>query len=62
MRKPKKKLNPIQKYAKKHPFSAYSEKFLEAFRSDLGMSRKGIVKAAKFASMGKLDTRNYSKT
>ena len=57
----KKKLNPIQKYAKKNPNSAYTAAFLQAFRKDLGVSKKRVVKMAKFASMGKLDTRNYSK-
>ena len=55
----KKKLNPIQKYAKNNPNSPYTAAFLQAFHKG-GVSKKRTVKMAKFASMGKLDTRIYS--
>lgn len=61
IQKKKKKLNPIQKYAKRNPQSPYSKAFLEGFHSYSGIDRKTVVKLAKGGGFTKPDARIYHK-
>ena len=54
----KKKLNPIQKYAKKNP-SGYSKQFLNNFASMSGLSKGKVAKLAKAKYFTKPENRIY---